>query len=147
VYPNSTDKLSGHILRLKISIKLLIHIGSKTLSLRDNQQKPKNNYIRSEFLGFCGVISALNGGRNFDNFCKLYKAPFYFCTFHQKIRPDSFCCVEIFSRLSRKVSIFDPICIKSFMLIFDHRICPESLSVEFGYTLYIILFVWLKIDR
>jgi hypothetical protein len=22
------------------------------------------------------------------------------------------------------------------MLIFDHRICPESLSVEFGYTLY-----------
>jgi hypothetical protein len=27
----------------KISIKLLIHMGSKTLSLRDNQQKRKNN--------------------------------------------------------------------------------------------------------
>jgi hypothetical protein len=25
------------------------------------------------------------------------------------------------------------------MFIFDHRICPESLSVEVGYTLYIIL--------
>jgi hypothetical protein len=24
------------------------------------------------------------------------------------------------------------------MLIFDHKICPESLSVEFGYTLYIV---------
>jgi hypothetical protein len=24
------------------------------------------------------------------------------------------------------------------MLIFEHRICPESLSVEVGYTLYII---------
>jgi hypothetical protein len=24
------------------------------------------------------------------------------------------------------------------MLIFDHRICPESLSFEFGYTLYIV---------
>jgi hypothetical protein len=42
VYPNSTDKLSGQILRSKISIQLLIHMGSKTLSLRDNQQKPKN---------------------------------------------------------------------------------------------------------
>jgi hypothetical protein len=32
--------------------------------------------------------------------------------------------------LSRKLSVFDPICIKSFMLIFDHRNSPESLSVE-----------------
>jgi hypothetical protein len=44
--------------------------------------------------------------------------------------------VELFSRLSPKQSIFDPICIKSFMLIFDDRICPESWSIEFGYTLY-----------
>jgi hypothetical protein len=28
---------------IKISINLLIHMGSKTLSLRDNQQKCKNN--------------------------------------------------------------------------------------------------------
>jgi hypothetical protein len=45
--------------------------------------------------------------------------------------------IQLFSRLSRKLSVFDPICIKSFMLIFDHRISPESLSVEFWYTLYI----------
>jgi hypothetical protein len=44
VYSNLTDKLSGHILRSKISIKLLIHMGSKALGLRDNQQKRKNNY-------------------------------------------------------------------------------------------------------
>jgi hypothetical protein len=31
VYPNSTDKLSGQILRSKISIKLLIHMGQKCL--------------------------------------------------------------------------------------------------------------------
>jgi hypothetical protein len=67
VYANSTDKLSGQILRSKISIKLLIHMGSKTLSLRDNQQKRKNNYLRSEFLGFYGVI---------DNFCKFHPIPF-----------------------------------------------------------------------
>jgi hypothetical protein len=55
-------------------------MGSKTLSLRDNQQKPN----RSDFLGFYGIICALNRGeRNFDNFLKLYMAPFYFCTFHQ----------------------------------------------------------------
>jgi hypothetical protein len=44
VYSNSTNKLSGQILRSKISIKLLIHMRSKTLNLRDNQQKRKNNY-------------------------------------------------------------------------------------------------------
>jgi hypothetical protein len=43
VYPNSTDKLSGQVLRSKISIKLLIHMGAGMLGLRDNQQKRKNN--------------------------------------------------------------------------------------------------------
>jgi hypothetical protein len=54
VYPNSTDKLSGQILRSKISIKLLIRMGSKTLTLRDNQQKRKNNYDLNS-LGFMGL--------------------------------------------------------------------------------------------
>jgi hypothetical protein len=54
VYPNSTDKLSGQILRSKISIKLLIQMWLKTLSLRDNQQKPKNNYDLN-FLDFMGL--------------------------------------------------------------------------------------------
>jgi hypothetical protein len=67
VYPTSTDKLSGQILRSKISITLLIHMGSKTLSLRDNQQKRKNK-LRSEFLGFYGVICALNRGAKFWQF-------------------------------------------------------------------------------
>jgi hypothetical protein len=40
-------------------------------------------------------------------------------------------CFYVFCRLSRKLSIFYPICIKSFMPIFDHRIGPESLFVEF----------------
>jgi hypothetical protein len=54
MYPNSTDKLSGEILQSKISIKLLIYMGSKTLSLRDNQQKPKNNYDLNS-LDFMGL--------------------------------------------------------------------------------------------
>jgi hypothetical protein len=54
VYPNSTDKLSGQILRSKISIKLLIHMGSKTLSLGDNRQKRKNNYDPNS-LDFMGL--------------------------------------------------------------------------------------------
>jgi hypothetical protein len=91
VYPNSTDKFSGQILRSKISIKLLIHMGSKTLSLPDNQQKRKNNYDLNS-LDFMGLSVHCTGGRNFDNFCKLYITPFYFCTFHQKIPPDFFCC-------------------------------------------------------
>jgi hypothetical protein len=53
---------------------------SKTLSLRHNQQKRKNNYDLNS-LDFYGVICALN----FDNFYKLYIALFYFCTFHQSI--------------------------------------------------------------
>jgi hypothetical protein len=53
-YSNFTDKLSGHILRSKISIKLLIHMGSKALSLRDNQQKRKNNYDLNS-LDFMGL--------------------------------------------------------------------------------------------
>jgi hypothetical protein len=85
VYPNSTDKLSGQILRSKISIKLLIQMWLKTLSLRDNQQKRKNNYDLNS-LDFMGLSVDWRGdGRNFDNFCKLYIAPLYFCTFHQKI--------------------------------------------------------------
>jgi hypothetical protein len=39
--------------------------------------------------------------------------------------------VKLFSRLSRKLSVYDTIRIKNVMLIFDHRISPESLSVEF----------------
>jgi hypothetical protein len=62
---------------------------------------------------------------------------FIFVRFIKKFHQISFVAGRIFSRLSRKLSIFDPICIKSFMLIFDHRIYPESLSVEFGFTLYI----------
>jgi hypothetical protein len=54
VNPNSTDKLSGQILQSKISIKLLIHMGSKTLSLQDNQQKRKNNYDLNS-LDFMGL--------------------------------------------------------------------------------------------
>jgi hypothetical protein len=49
VYPNSTDKLSGQIVRSKISIKLL-----KTLSVPDNQQKRKNNYDLNS-LDFMGL--------------------------------------------------------------------------------------------
>jgi hypothetical protein len=65
-------------------------MGSKTFSLRDNQQKRL-----SEFLGVYEVICALNGGggRNLDNFCKLYIAPFYLCTFHQKI-PKKNCTLQ-----------------------------------------------------
>jgi hypothetical protein len=52
-------------------------MGSKPLSLRDNQQKRKNNFnydLNSlDFMGLCAL--------NFDNFCKLYIAPFYFCMF------------------------------------------------------------------
>jgi hypothetical protein len=33
------------------------------------------------------------------------------------------------------------------MLIFDHRICPESLSVEFGYTLYNGFFLETKLNE
>jgi hypothetical protein len=40
-------------------------MGSKTLSLRDNQQKRKNNYELNKFLGFYGVICALNRGSKF----------------------------------------------------------------------------------
>jgi hypothetical protein len=54
VYLNSTDKLSGQILRSKISIKPLIRMGSKTLSLRDNQLKSKNNYDLNS-LDFMGL--------------------------------------------------------------------------------------------
>jgi hypothetical protein len=54
VYPNSTDKLSGQILRSKISIKLLIQMGLKTLNWRDNQQKRKNNYDLNS-LDFMGL--------------------------------------------------------------------------------------------
>jgi hypothetical protein len=54
VYPNPTDKLSGQILQSKISIKLLIHMGSKTLSLPDNQQKHKN-YYDLNFFDFMGL--------------------------------------------------------------------------------------------
>jgi hypothetical protein len=53
-YTYTIDKLSGSILRSKINIKLLIHLGSKTLSLRDNQQKPKNNYDLNS-LDFMGL--------------------------------------------------------------------------------------------
>jgi hypothetical protein len=135
VNPNSTDKLSGQILRSKISIKLLIHMWPKTLSLRDNQQTRKNNYDLNS-LGFYGVICALNRGRNFDNFCKLYSSFLFLYVSSKNSTRFLLLVVEFFSRLSRKLIIFDPICIKSFMLIFDHRICPESLSGEFGYTLY-----------
>jgi hypothetical protein len=54
VYPNSTDKLLGQILRSKISIKLLIHMESKMLTLRYNQQKRKNNYDLNS-LDFMGL--------------------------------------------------------------------------------------------
>jgi hypothetical protein len=33
------------------------------------------------------------------------------------------------------------------MLIFDHRICPESLSIEFGYTLYNSFFLETKLNE
>jgi hypothetical protein len=39
-------------------------------------------------------------------------------------------CFYVFCRLSPKLSIFYPTCIKSFMPIFDHRISPECLSVD-----------------
>jgi hypothetical protein len=57
VYPKSVDKLSGQILRSKISIKLLIVMESKTLSSRDNQRKPKNNYDLNSlvFMGLSGA--------------------------------------------------------------------------------------------
>jgi hypothetical protein len=46
-----------------------------------------------------------------------------------KFRPH--CSNFTFLLLSRKLSVFDPTYIKRFMLIFDRRISPESLSVEF----------------
>jgi hypothetical protein len=52
--------------------------------------------------------------------------------FISKFHPIAFVAGIRFSRLSCKLSVFDPICIKSFMLIlFYHRISPENLSVEF----------------
>jgi hypothetical protein len=48
-----------------------------------------------------------------------------------KFHPIAFVAGKTFSRLPRKLSIFNPICIKRFMIILDHRISPESLSVEF----------------
>jgi hypothetical protein len=52
VCENSIDKLSGLILRSKISTKLLTLIGSKTVSLRDNQLKSftSNKSNRIEFI-------------------------------------------------------------------------------------------------
>jgi hypothetical protein len=47
VYPNSIDQLSGQILSSKISIKLLIHIGSKMLSLGDNRLKSSTSNKRN----------------------------------------------------------------------------------------------------
>jgi hypothetical protein len=47
-----------------------------------------------------------------------------------KIQGIQIVCFYTFCRLSRKLSIFYSICIKSFMSIFDHRISPERLSVE-----------------
>jgi hypothetical protein len=54
VYPNSTDGLSGQVLRSEIGMGLLMHVGSKTLSFRDNPQKPKNNYDLNS-LDFMGL--------------------------------------------------------------------------------------------
>jgi hypothetical protein len=48
-----------------------------------------------------------------------------------KIQGIQIVCFYTFCRLSRELSIFYSICIKSFMSIFDHRVSPESLSVEF----------------
>jgi hypothetical protein len=39
--------------------------------------------------------------------------------------------VKLFNQLSRILMVFDPRCIKSFVLDFDRRIGPESLAVEF----------------
>jgi hypothetical protein len=49
VYANSTDKLSGQILRSKIGMKHLTHNGSKKLSLREK------NCIKT-FLIHIGII-------------------------------------------------------------------------------------------
>jgi hypothetical protein len=45
-----------------------------------------------------------------------------------------------FFLLARKLSIFYSIHIKSFMPIFDHRMSPEILSVEFRHTCIVVCF-------
>jgi hypothetical protein len=108
-----------------------------------NQQKRKNNYDLNS-LDFMRLSVHLHVCACASVHTRV--APFYFCTFHKNIPPDSFCCWHlIFGRLSCKLSILDSIRIKSFMLIFDHRICPESLSVEFGSTLYIVVYLYCTI--
>jgi hypothetical protein len=48
--------------------------------------------------------------------------------FINKFHPIAFVAGKIFNRLSRKLSVFDPICIKSFMFIFDHRIIDHRIN-------------------
>jgi hypothetical protein len=87
-------------------------MGSKTVSLRDNQLKSftSNKSNRVEFID------------------ETYKHKKELCTispplFNAQIknpRDSDRICFCVFCRLSRKLSIFYPICIDSFMPIFDH---------------------------
>jgi hypothetical protein len=78
VYPNSTDKLSEQILRSKISIKLLIHMGPKMLSLRDNRLKSStsNKRNRVEFFDetYKNKKEQCTIYKNCQNFAPLFNA-------------------------------------------------------------------------
>jgi hypothetical protein len=68
---------------------------SKTLSLRDNQQKRKNDYDLNS-LDFIGIFVHWTREQNFDDFRKLYIAPFYFVRFIHKFHPITFVADKTF---------------------------------------------------
>jgi hypothetical protein len=77
VYPNSTDKLSGQILWSKISIKLLIHMRSKMLSLRDNRLKISTSNKRNRLEFFDETNKNKKKLRTIHKNCQLTRLRFY----------------------------------------------------------------------
>jgi hypothetical protein len=100
-------------------------MGSKTLSLRDNRLKTvtSNKSNRMEFID----ETSKDKKEQYVQFTKIVKissSPVQ-CTdklLKNPIRDSDRNCFYVFCRLSLKLSIFYPICIKSFMPIFDNRI-------------------------
>jgi hypothetical protein len=107
-------------------------MGSKTFSLRDKKSFITNKSNLVEFIN--------ETYKHKKELCTIYKncqnfAPFSLfnaqMTPQKNTRDSDRNCFYVFCQLSRKLNVFDPICIKSFMPIFDHRIRPDSVSVEF----------------
>jgi hypothetical protein len=97
-----------------------MRMGSKTLSLRDNRLKT------TKAIGW-NLVYTQKKSKIVKISPPLFKAQIN----KKKSRDLDRNCFYVFCRLSRKLGIFYPICVNSFMFIFDHRISPESLSVEF----------------